>query len=907
MPLSHPQSHRKIGGVAKEGENQSPETFLCFPFYSQMLPGSLKREDTRKQAPPRHNTMHLLIPLLLFLEYLAFSDSENWNFEHPKTLYAWEGTCIWIPCLYTVPKKGKFLDNLIVYQNYEWDGKTSSFNGTVLYDEKKSGTSASRGRVQFLGDKKSNCTLHINPVNAQDNGQLGLRMTLEDYKWMEAIVLNISKTAPPPRIYLPPGIRELQEVTLTCQLDFACPGYQTKLQWSLEGTQHNLSPVSSTVLNTKTVSTQSQLKFQPEWTNHGKKLTCQLWKDSADGLLSQETVQLDVKHSPKLQITFSHGEAVVKEGNSVNMTSLGEAIVKERDSVTMKCQVISSNPQYDSIHWFKDGNLLSEHETQNLEQKTVTLSLPSVTKQMTGNYHYAPEPSTVRITVSPAKEGSKISLTCISQAYPPPIHYTWYHNKIEIPRTDKTFQIPEVSLEHAGNYSCLAKNSVGTGETGQAAELDVQYSPKEVTMAIQNPTPIREGDSVTLFCNYTSSNPSVTRYEWRPQGSWKEIMPGVLMIQKVPWNASPFSCAACNQWCSWTSPVNLHVQYAPRGIKVLLISPGSEIHSGHPVLLRCNFSSSYPTDVLFFWKKNGIFLKEGRDLSFDSISPEDAGNYNCLVNNSIGQSTSEAWMLRVLYAPRRLRVSISPEDSVMEGKKVVLTCESDANPPISQYTWFDWNNQNLHHDDQMLRLDPVKVEHSGAYWCQGANRLGMDQSPPRKLTVYYSPETISKQVALAMGLFLVILLLPFLGVKLQRRWKRIQSQQGLQENSSAQSFFVRNRKVRRAPHSEGPHSLGCYNPAMEEPISYATLRFPMAETDTPRIGEAGTSELPRTSLNRDNTVTYSVVQKRQVGDYENVTPDVPEDEGIHYSELVHLGTGERPLSQEGVEYVTLKH
>lgn len=43
------------------------------------------------------------------------------------------------------------------------------------------------------------------------------------------------------------------------------------------------------------------------------------------------------------------------------------------------------------------------------------------------------------------------------------------------------------------------------------------------------------------------------------------------------------------------------------------------------------------------------------------------------------------------------------------------------------------------------------------------------------------------------------------------------------------------------------------------------------------------------------------------GDYENVTPDVPEDEGIHYSELVHLGIGERPLSQEGVEYVTLKH
>ncbi|XP_045041553.2 B-cell receptor CD22 isoform X2 [Desmodus rotundus] len=799
--------------------------------------------------------MHLLSPLLLLLEHLAFSDSQDWKFEHPETFYAWEGTCIWIPCRYTIPGNGKVLDNLTVYQNYEWDSITKNFNGAILYEEKKFETSASKGRVQFLGDNKSNCTLHIHPVNAQDNGHLGLRVTSGNDKWMDKIVLNISKTAPPPRIDLPLEIRELQEATVTCKLDFACFGYQIKLQWSLEGTQHNLSSVPSSILTTKTVSTQSQLTFQPVWTNHGKKLTCQLWNDSADGLLSQETVRLDVKHSPKLQITFSPGEAIVNKGNSVNMTSPGEAIVKKGDSVTMKCQIISSNPQYKTMSWFKDGNHLSEQETLHREQKTVTLTLSSVTKQMTGNYHceaqndigstklevtlqvhYAPEPSTVEFTVLPAKEGSKISLTCTSQAYPPPISYTWYHNKIEIPTTNKTFQIPKVLLKHAGNYSCLAKNSVGPGEIGQAAELDVQYSPKNVTMVIQNPTPIREGDNVTLFCNYTSSNPRVTSYEWQSQGFRKEIMPGVMMIQKVPWNASQFSCAACNQWCSWAVPVNLHVQYAPRGVNVLPISLGSEIHSGHPVLLRCNFSSSYPTDVLFFWKKNGIFLKEGRDLSFNPISPEDTGNYNCLVNNSIGQSTSEAWKLQVLYAPRRLRVSISPEDSVMEGKKAVLTCESDANPPISQYTWFDWNNQNLHHDDQTLRLDPVKVQHSGAYWCQGANRLGMDQSPPRILTVYYSPETISRQVALGMGLFLAILLLPLLGVKLQRSWKRIQSQQELQENSSAQSFFVRNRKVRRAPLSEGPHSLGCYNPVMEDSISYATLRFPVAEADTPRIG-----------------------------------------------------------------------
>ncbi|XP_036296985.1 B-cell receptor CD22 isoform X2 [Pipistrellus kuhlii] len=669
--------------------------------------------------------MHLLGPLFLLLEYLASSNSHLWKVEHPAILYAWEGACVWIPCHCVIP--GMVLENLTVYHNYVYDDKTKNYNGTILYEKIKSQVRVSQERVKFLGDEKSNCTLHIDPVKAQDSGQLGLLMTAKNERWMENIVLNVSKTAPPPRIEVPPEMWESQEVTLTCLLNFACFTHQIKLQWSLQGS-FQLSPVLLTSLTTQTIFTQSKLTFQPQWTHHGKNLTCQVWNDVEDSLLSQKTVWLDVKHSPK-----------------------------------------------------------------------------------------------------------------------------------------------------------------------------------EVTMVIQNSTQIREGDNVTLSCNYTSSNPSVTRYEWKPRGSWKELVPGVLRIQKVAWNAEPFTCAACNQWCSWARPVNLQVQYAPRDVKVLLISPHSEIHSGHVVLLRCNFSSSRPTDVHFFWKKNGIFLREGRELSFGSISPEDAGSYSCVASNSIGQSTSKALVLPVQYAPRKLWVSISPKDRVMEGKKAVLTCESDANPPIYQYNWFDWDNQNLHHNHRMLRLDPVKVQHSGAYWCQGFNKLGVDRSPPSTLTVYYSLQTISRRVALGLGLCLVILFLAFLGVKFQRSWKRIQSQQGPQENSSGQSFFVRNNKIRRAPLPEGLQSLGCYNPVMEDSISYAMLRFPAGETDTPRIGDAGTPEVHRPSLNRDNTVTYSVVQKRQVGDYENVIPDAPEDDGIHYSELVHLGVAERPLRQEGVEYVTLKH
>ncbi|XP_040302070.1 B-cell receptor CD22 isoform X1 [Herpailurus yagouaroundi] len=834
-------------------------------------------------------------------KYLAFSDSSQWKFEHPHTLYTWDGACVWIPCDYKIPGSRQMLENLTLYHNYHYDETRKDFSGTILYDTAKAGkTLPHRERVQFLGDKKSNCTIHIHPVSVNDSGWLGLRVTTKNDKWMEKIDLNVSETPLSPHIQLPPEIQESQEVTLTCSLNFSCPGYQIQLKWSLEE-----PAVTSTLLTTKTVSTQSKLTFQPQWTHHGKNLSCQLWDPRAERILSEESVGLDVKHAPKLKIEATSREAIVTEGGSV----------------TMRCQVLSSNPSYQNIAWLKDGTLLREEET-------LTLTLSTVTKEMSGKYqceasneigpgqseevdlqvYYAPESSRVEILPSPAKEGNKVQMTCVSPANPPPTNYTWYHDKKKVPgRTSKTFQIPAVLLGHAGYYSCLAENSLGTGQVGGEAELDVQYPPKEVTTVIQNPAPIREGDNVTLSCNYNSSNPEVTRYEWNFQGSWKKPLREVLVIEKVSWDARPISCAACNQWCSWAPSVSLDVLYAPRDVRVQQISPASDIHSGHRVLLGCNFSSSRPRDVHFFWKKNGIFLKEGRELTFDAISPEDAGNYNCLVNNSVGQTMSEARILQVLYAPRRLRVSIGPKDQVMEGKKAVLTCEGDANPPIFQYSWFDWKNQNLQHYDQMLRLDPVKVQHSGAYRCQAINRLGMGQSTPSTLTVYYSPETIGRRVAVGVGFCLAALLLAFWGVKLQKSWKKIRSQQGLQENSSGQSFFVRNKKVRRAPLSEDPHSLGCYNPVMEDAISYATLRFPVGDADAPITGDAGTPETEGPSPNRDDTVTYSVVQKHRVGDYENVVPESPEDEGIHYSELVHLGIGERPLAQEMVEYVTLKH
>ncbi|XP_037585756.1 B-cell receptor CD22 isoform X1 [Cebus imitator] len=868
--------------------------------------------DRKQRLLPRHDTMHLLGPWLLLLEHLAFSASSNWRLEHPEALYAWEGACVWVPCIYRIPDSGDALKRFTLFHNPEYNDKTKSFEGTRLYENKEDGRFPSEQRVQFLGHNKNNCTLRINPVYVNDSGPLGLRMESQKSKWMGRTHLSVSERPFPPHIQLPPEIQESQEITLTCLLNFSCHGYQIRLQWFLEGDSMAQAVVTPTSVVPESVFTwskvpeslftRSELKFKAQWSHHGKNVTCQL-RDAEGKVLSEDTVQLNVKHRPQLKIKITPSELTVREG----------------DSVTMTCEVSSSNPDYRTVSWRKDGALL---EGQN----TLRLALPAVTKHQNGTYccqatndvgtgmsdpvvlqvQYAPEPSSVQISPSPAVEGNEVKFLCTSQANPPPTNYTWYHNGKEVQgRTEGTFCITKALPWHAGTYSCVAENILGAGQRGPGAELDVHYPPKEVTTVIQNPTAIREGDTVTLSCNYNSSNPGVTWYEWKTGSTQESSSSGVLKIQNIAWNNNVVSCAACNHWCSWASQVTLNVQYAPRGVWVRRVKPPSEIYSGNSVSLQCGFTSSHPKEVQFFWKKNGKLLGEESELNFDSISPEDTGSYSCWVKNSIGQTASEPCTLQVLYAPRRLRVSMSPGNRVMEGRRAALTCESDANPPVSYYTWFDRNNRTFHYPGQTLRLEPVEVEHSGAYWCRGTNSVGEGYSPLSTLTVYYSPETIGRQVALFLGSCLAILILGICGFKLQQRWERTQSQQGLQENSSGQSFFVRNKKVRRVPLSEGPHSLGCYNPMMEDVISYATLQFP--EMDTPRTGDAGTSEIQRPAPDRNDSVIYSVLQKRQADDYENVVPDFPEDEGIHYSELIRFGVGERPQALENVDYVILKH
>lgn len=119
--------------------------------------------------------------------------SQKWTVEHPQTLFAWEGACVWIPCKYKIPAWNSHLDGVLLYHNYNFDNHTKDFKGNVLYNNTKIESSPSeQGRVTFWGNRENNCSLEIHQIQVTDNGKLGLRMISGGDKWMEELHLNIS-------------------------------------------------------------------------------------------------------------------------------------------------------------------------------------------------------------------------------------------------------------------------------------------------------------------------------------------------------------------------------------------------------------------------------------------------------------------------------------------------------------------------------------------------------------------------------------------------------------------------------------------------------------------------------------------------------------------------------------------
>ncbi|XP_029694103.1 B-cell receptor CD22-like isoform X2 [Takifugu rubripes] len=167
----------------------------------------------------------------------------------------------------------------------------------------------------------------------------------------------------------------------------------------------------------------------------------------------------------------------------------------------------------------------------------------------------------------------------------------------------------------------------------------------------------------------------------------------------------------------------------------------SSVAEGDDIRLTC--VSGCPTPVDTVWFKDGQPVRNEVFVA----RREDTGRYHCAVRGQ-ERVRSAPVAVNVLYPPDRVTLTISSPGNVVRGSSVVLTCHSDASPPVRN------NGYSLYREGRFIRLGQnytipdVQPDHSGRYHCQAWNNIssrGVDHfnSSAVLLQVYYVPENIS--------------------------------------------------------------------------------------------------------------------------------------------------------------------
>ncbi|XP_076135393.1 cell adhesion molecule 4-like [Alosa pseudoharengus] len=88
-----------------------------------------------------------------------------------------------------------------------------------------------------------------------------------------------------------------------------------------------------------------------------------------------------------------------------------------------------------------------------------------------------------------------------------------------------------------------------------------------------------------------------------------------------------------------------------------------------------------------------------------------------------------------VFPPANTSVSVRPDVNVIKGSSVTLTCSSNANPPVENYTWFKVNESTPVGSGQQYSITNIRSEDGGQYYCEARNKHGAGNSSAVSITV----------------------------------------------------------------------------------------------------------------------------------------------------------------------------
>nr|XP_055065809.1 carcinoembryonic antigen-related cell adhesion molecule 1 [Misgurnus anguillicaudatus] len=298
------------------------------------------------------------------------------------------------------------------------------------------------------------------------------------------------------------------------------------------------------------------------------------------------------------------------------------------------------------------------------------------------------------------------------------------NNMTTFSSNNSTLTLNQLSLNDAGQYQCVVVNPFGN-MTGSPYNLTVNYGPWST--AITGPTVGAIGSNVTFSCSANSQPPS--QYSWFFNGT-NVGTASVLVIRSLTMNnRGLYTCVASNNitMSNSSASVALTVFNSITAVSV-------NINNQQPVFnqsfsLTCGVAGDVSS---IQWMKNGLpvypnnmttFSSNNSTLTLNQLMFNDAGQYQCVVVNPVGNMTGMPYNLTVNYGPWSTTISGPTVGAV--GSNVTFSC-SAISQPASQYSWF-FSGTNVG-TASVLVIRSLTMNNQGQYTCVAYNNITMSNS-----------------------------------------------------------------------------------------------------------------------------------------------------------------------------------
>ncbi|XP_029548476.1 sialic acid-binding Ig-like lectin 6 isoform X2 [Salmo trutta] len=231
-----------------------------------------------------------------------------------------------------------------------------------------------------------------------------------------------------------------------------------------------------------------------------------------------------------------------------------------------------------------------------------------------------------------------------------------------------------------------------------------------------------------------------------------------------------------------------------------ILTVSGEVKEGTPVSLNCSAVApcpEHPPELTWtlptqFTTENQ--LQENPDqtksvlstVTFTSSYLNHKMNITCTAVYPVGASNKTAernMMLNVSFSPKDTSASISPAGPVLVDSCVNLTCSSTANPPVTNFTWFQISGGKPIQvaSGQSYSLN-VTVGDGGLYYCEARNSHGCGKSKEVQLAI--KGQETSMAFGIAAGTLGAFLLISLISLFVWRRNSRLHD--GLERTDSPQ-------------------------------------------------------------------------------------------------------------------------